>query len=222
MPTPSLLCVLTMADVPNTCSALAHQLNQANFVYAIVGGAACQLYGSRRVTEDVDIVVLPNTTASARKAIAQDPTFTVERRTKHTTRHGIRIDILSPPVMWQSNFDATTMTLEIPCVGGIKARVLHPLLLLNNKCGSISNRSGAEKKDSDYIDIVFLLRYCVRNGIRPTAGSVPNAGNHRGEYLMQERGDEDAWLTAGYDKRLGESRFTVQSALITAGSFPED
>lgn len=200
-----------MTDVRDTCSALARQLNKAGCVYAIVGGAACQMFGSGRTTKDVDIVVRAREVPKARSALRAAPNiFTIEPGTLHTSHGTVYIDILSPPTMWRGQFDESTATVQVS-FGGIQARVLHPLLLLNNKCGAIWGRS-EDKMYTDYEDIIFLLRYCVRNGLRPTANSVPNAGDKCGNLLMEEYGDEDAWIAAGYDKRLGEPRFAVQCA----------
>jgi predicted nucleotidyltransferase len=41
-------------------------LNELDVVYAIIGGSACRILGSQRVTEDVDLVIaLTETTPSA-------------------------------------------------------------------------------------------------------------------------------------------------------------
>lgn len=53
--------------------------------YAVLGGAACQLLGSGRVTEDVDFVVPKGEVKSARKLLAAEPAqFIVDKRTLHT------------------------------------------------------------------------------------------------------------------------------------------
>jgi hypothetical protein len=56
-------------DIRRACKALAALL-QDKVKYAIVGGAACQLLGSDRATDNVDIVVPPGKVVSARQLIA--------------------------------------------------------------------------------------------------------------------------------------------------------
>lgn len=53
--------------------------------YAIVGGAACLLLGSRRTTVDIDAVVIKGETKIARDKLAAQVThFSVDPKTRHT------------------------------------------------------------------------------------------------------------------------------------------
>ncbi|KAK3305115.1 uncharacterized protein B0T15DRAFT_188878 [Chaetomium strumarium] len=53
--------------------------------YAIVGGAACLMLGSARLTADVDFVVPKGRTKNARRLLRNQPDrFTVESRANHT------------------------------------------------------------------------------------------------------------------------------------------
>jgi hypothetical protein len=61
-----------------------------------------------------------------------------------------------------------TMTIQ-----GVK--ILEPTLLLDAKCGSITSRANEERKQADAGDIVFLLKYFLKNDIRLNWEHVPNA-----------------------------------------------
>ncbi|KAJ8453764.1 hypothetical protein ONZ51_g13413 [Trametes cubensis] len=167
---------------------------QAQVPYAIVGGGACILLGSHRITEDVDFVVPQNTTAAARKLLRASPAFRVDPRTCHTWHRetGLAIEIVT---MWfQRTFDARTPALVVDGV-----RVLHPVRILDAKCRSILARSALYKKNTDAHDIVFLLEYCVRNGIAVKDGDVEHAKAETIEYLIaQEMTPREAWNAAGY------------------------
>ncbi len=184
------------------CATISKQLIGTR--YAFVGGAACRLLGSDRTTNDVDIVVLRGEVPAARARIAESSEFTVEPRTRYTWFKGqthVPIDILSPPMMFRSVFDADTPTVKVER-NGVSAVVLHPIALLNAKCQSIHERP-VLKKYNDYDDIVFLLRWLAVHSIIPTADQVPNASDGNGIYLMNTFGYQDAWITAGYDCEKG-------------------
>lgn len=143
--------------------------------YAIVGGAACVLLGSRRVTKDVDFVVPKGETVEARKILKGTPNFTVEPRTAHTyykseSSKPLEIEILTPPVRFQDKFDSDT-----PTITHHNVKVLKPALLLNAKCCSILSRASDDKKASDAVDIQFLLEYHVQTKTKLTAEEVPMA-----------------------------------------------
>ncbi|KAL4908142.1 hypothetical protein BDW74DRAFT_174838 [Aspergillus multicolor] len=127
-----------------------------------------------RTTQDVDIVVLRGQAAAARQLLRASGDFDVELRTNYTTFKGIvpvDIEILAPPTMFKEAFDENT---EVVTVGKIK--VLKPALLLNAKCRTVVERSTGDKRASDALDIIFLLRYCAqRVEYLPRALEVPNA-----------------------------------------------
>ncbi|KAK2736783.1 hypothetical protein FQN57_000555 [Myotisia sp. PD_48] len=139
--------------------------------YAIIGGAACMLLGSSRYTEDIDIVVPTGQTPAARQEL-RSAGFTIEPKTLHTNYEGIEIEILAPPGLFKERYDVNTPTIEVQQV-----RVLEPALILNAKCRSILGRAKEDKKVSDSIDILFLLRWFVDNPQhpKPTVAEVPNA-----------------------------------------------
>jgi hypothetical protein len=146
--------------IPRACSALASHLNEAQGVYAIIGGGACTLLGSNRTTLDIDIVVPKDHIKTTRRLLAATTDFEVDARTLHTTYEGIDVEILAPPRMYLGDFDANTPTHNVD-VGGVSVRVLHPVILLNNKLRVIGGRATQDRKVSDYQDIVFLLSRLV-------------------------------------------------------------
>ncbi len=171
-----------------------------NRPYAIVGGAACLLLGGKRQTEDVDLVVPKNTIVEYRKLFrTPDATRlgfkTATQQPRHTF-HGqenVLIELLSPPGMFRAHFDENTPTVV---VNGI--RVLHPLILLDTKCGALISR-GESKRFTDAQDIVFLLGFCAKNRIQITTRDVPNASPESVEYLIsQDWVQREAWVNAGY------------------------
>ena len=178
--------------------------------YALIGGAALNLLGSSRVTKDVDIVVLQGkTTETKQKLLMQAPaSFTIDRRTRYLryTRSNLPVDIeiLTPPALFQEEFDEATPTVAI---GGGTTKILHPALLLNAKCRSILARSTQEQRSSDSQDIKFLLRWFVQAQSFPTASQVPNASQAFVRWFVIYFKGLDDWKNAGYDLRIGQYIF---------------
>jgi hypothetical protein len=180
--------------------------------YAIVGGAACALLGSDRSTSDVDLVVPKGDTKAARALLKSDPdSFSVDKRTQHTfyrSNPPVDIEILAPPIMFKGEFLPTTPVIFVH--GGV--RVLKPTLILNAKCNSVLDRSSSEKKDTDAQDILFLLRWCAANGVRPDCNEVPNASLDFVQWFIGVNGNEQLWTGIGFDLKEGKV-FRVYSAL---------
>lgn len=135
--------------------------------YAVLGGAACSILGSTRQTEDVDVVVPQNVTRHARAALRASSS--VESRTNHTTylfdhdttsggtqTEPIDIEILTPPSLFQDEYTSDTPVFDI---GGVC--VLHPMRILTSKCNSVVQRSSPQKRQTDIIDIKFLLNTII-------------------------------------------------------------
>ena len=185
--------------VCNTARAVGSALAQKK--YAVVGGAACVLLGSRRVTQDVDLVVPKGKTVETRNTLRNADGFTVEPGTAHTYYQSavpIAIEILTPPLLFREKFDSDTPTIVVQGVN-----ILKPALILNAKCRSVLNRSADEKKTTDAMDIQFLLEYLAETGPRPTAAEVPIASGQFFEWFTEKYGREDAWTRAGYDVDKG-------------------
>ncbi|KAI9758787.1 MAG: Aromatic/aminoadipate aminotransferase 1 [Chaenotheca gracillima] len=158
-------------------TALANCL-QDRFKWAAVGGAALIALGSRRVTEDIDIVIAPpNRLREAKSALRNDPRFTIEPRTRYTTfassilSDPIQIDFLSFPATFKGRFEESTGVTMTS--SGLK--VLQLPFLLESKCDAISERSSEAKRESDAADIMFLLNLMVQYEVRTTLATVPSA-----------------------------------------------
>ncbi|KAI1263922.1 hypothetical protein F5Y18DRAFT_391854 [Xylariaceae sp. FL1019] len=170
--------------------------------YAIVGGAACSILGSRRLTSDVDFVVPKGATKSARDLLKQQPThFDIDRRTQHTNYKSsppIEVEILTPPALFKQEFSKTT-----PIIVQQGIRILKPTLILNAKCGSILGRATEDKKRTDAADIKFLLAWCAHHKLLPSNADVPNADSGLVELFIGSFGDGHLWKNAGYDMTKG-------------------
>lgn len=165
--------------------------------YALIGGAACSMLGSRRITMDVDFVVPQGHTVPARNKLRNHPGFEVERRTNHTkyVQHGsgsIQIEILTPPGLFKSQFSAST-----PCVLVDNVRILKPTLILDAKCNSILGRGQDSKKLTDAEDIKFLLTYIAFHKI-PVGSEVPNATGEFIAWFDQVYGGKELFQNAGF------------------------
>lgn len=177
--------------------------------YAIVGGAACLVLGSSRVTADVDLVVPKGKTRDARQLLKkQQGYFSIESRTNHTAYRSmppVEVEILAPPALFQEHFDDATETIE---VNG--TRILKPALILNAKCRSILGRATQGKRNTDAEDIQFLLSWCAQNAVYPTSVEVPNASKEFVDYFIANYQGSELWYNAGYDV----SRGTVPRLLL--------
>lgn len=170
--------------------------------YAIVGGAACSMLGSQRVTCDVDVVVPQGGTRAARARLkAQETLFEVERRTNHTTFRGsppIGVEILTPPVLFKQEFTPSTPTIRVNNVP-----VLKPTLLLDAKCDAIAGRPNDGKRRTDAADIKFLLDWCARNNMRPTPEETPHITKRFVNFFIRAYGGPELWTNAGWDIKKG-------------------
>ncbi len=178
----------------------------ANEPYAVLGGAACQLLGSGRITQDVDFVVPRNTPSRILDILRQSALFHVapNRDASYVGTPGtvVHIDILSHPQRFPERYDESTPTITI---AGI--RVLHPVLILNSKCISAQKRVHDDKADNDVQDIEFLLRFINENP-SPWGGqtlpvcraTVPRATPLFIGSLVDEYPDlRPAWERVGYN-----------------------
>lgn len=160
--------------------------------------------GSTRTTQGVDFVVLRGQTPAARELLRASPHFNVEPGTKYTTckaegANGVEIEILAPPALFKENFDQDT---EVITVGNVK--VLKPALILNAKCRSILGRSTEHKRNTDAVDILFLLEFCARNPkYLPKAEEVPNANREFGQMFIAQYENQESWTRAGYNLQTG-------------------
>lgn len=151
----------SVEDILAAADAIGHYLKDRP--YAIVGGAACALLGSGRITKDVDLVVPRGETKDTGNILKNQTThFDVGKKTLHTYYKSdprVEIEILTPPSLFREPFDASTPVITVG-----NANVLKPTLLLNAKCNSILTKSTKEKKYTDATDIQF-----VSNGVTTMA-----------------------------------------------------
>jgi hypothetical protein len=149
-----------------------------DFKWALVGGAAAVALGSRRITEDIDIVIAPPARLrEAKNALRSDPRFFIDPRTRHTTFTSsispkpVDIEFLSFPGTFKAPFDESTKVMETR--SGLN--VLHLPFLLESKCRAISSRSKESKRTTDAFDIGFILEFMVKNNLRTSLDEVPSA-----------------------------------------------
>lgn len=179
----------------NAAAAVASAMESE--CYALVGGAACTMLGSPRITMDVDFVVPQGQTRAARSKLRNNPAFQVEARTNHTYyvqagSNPVEIEILAPPALFKDQFSTST-----PYVLVNNVKILSPILLLNAKCGSILQRASDEKKYTDALDIEFLLRYIAQSGLS-VGSEVPNASREFITWFVNSHGGKQAFQNAGF------------------------
>ncbi|EEP77344.1 predicted protein [Uncinocarpus reesii 1704] len=172
--------------------------------YAVIGGAACMLLGSPRITQ-VDFVVPTGRMGAARQELRNAGVFTIQSGTLHTYYQGVAIEILEPPALFKERYDAETPTMEVEHV-----RILKPALILNAKCRSILGRASEGKKGTDAEDILFLLQWFVDNPQhpKPTAAEVPNATKEFHDWFTAiycpSPKDKALWPQAGFKISTGK------------------
>ncbi|KAL2259614.1 hypothetical protein VTK26DRAFT_6654 [Humicola hyalothermophila] len=85
--------------------------------YAVVGGAACSVLGSERVTSDVDFVVPQGGTKAARALLRGfEQLFEIEKRTNHTyykSTPPVEVEILTPPALFKQPFGPETPVIKV-------------------------------------------------------------------------------------------------------------
>jgi hypothetical protein len=202
-PIPSPGAYQTQVAVRDAACAIGAALRQTK--YAVIGGAACMLLGSRHFTGSVDFVVPTGQTGAARQELRNAGVFTIEPGTLHTYYQQVEIEILEPPALFKEPYNAETPTVEVQQV-----RVLKPALILNAKCRSILGRANEDKKITDAADILFLLRWFVNNPQhpKPTAAEVPNATKQFYDWFTATHGTSEEkkalWEQAGFKSSTGK------------------
>nr|POE62243.1 hypothetical protein CFP56_70630 [Quercus suber] len=208
--------------VQKACAHVALALGQTK--YALVGGAACQILGSPRVTEDIDFVVPKGSVNSARRLLAAAKNeFTVEPRTLHTfykTSPPVEIEILSPPGTFKEDFDQDTSTVAVR-IEGASVHVLNPVLILNAKCRSVLGRASEEKKLTDASDIQFLLEYLAKAGTFPSSQQLPNVSKEFVTWFADNYGGTQLWINARYDFSIGKLQYIPPTITFHANKSTE-
>lgn len=164
--------------------------------YAIIGGAALVALGStQRTTEDVNILVNPETTTSIKNLLSQTPNFSIDKRTRLLQYSpNIRIDVLTPSL---AKIPETEISQAITTKDGVK--VVNPTTLLNYKISSAYTRSSEGKKMTDWMDVSYLVNYHVQMGMQLTPGMVSNATYEAFNDLSMWTGNvtEEEWKYIG-------------------------
>ena len=147
--------------------ALASCLS-GDFKWVLVGGAAAVALGSRRITEDIDIVIAPPARLrEAKNVLRSDPRFFIDPRTRYTTFTSsislkqVEIELLLFPGIFKVPFNKLTKVMKTR--SGLN--VLYLLFLLKSKYRAISSRSKESKRTTDAFDIGFILEFMVKNNL---------------------------------------------------------
>lgn len=85
-------------DVYETLRALVRRLDEERLDYAVIGAMALAAHGYRRFTEDVDILLRPETLATFRDrllGLGYLPAFSEARKTFRDTRTGVKIEVMT-------------------------------------------------------------------------------------------------------------------------------
>jgi len=85
-------------DVYETLRALVARLNEAGLEYAVIGGMALTAHGYRRFTEDVDILMRPETLGRFREkfvGLGYVPAFAAASKSFRDARTGIKVEVMT-------------------------------------------------------------------------------------------------------------------------------
>jgi hypothetical protein len=85
-------------DVYETMRALVKRLEQEGLDYAVIGAMALNAHGYRRFTEDVDILLRPETLARFQERLSglgYLPAFSDAKKTFRDTRTGVKIEVMT-------------------------------------------------------------------------------------------------------------------------------
>jgi hypothetical protein len=85
-------------DVYETLRALAARLSEEDLEYAIIGGMALTAHGYRRFTEDVDILMTPETLRRFREkfvGLGYAPLFAGASKSFRDTQTGVKIEVMT-------------------------------------------------------------------------------------------------------------------------------
>ena len=143
-------------SLPYIARVIDYQLG--NLKYAIIGGAACFLLGSTRMTRDFDIIVRDGLKKEAMAMLARNRELfgSAQEGMWVNTEDGGRynLDVIEPSQIHQ-RFNGD----EVIKVQGVN--VLHPSLLLEYKQYSYAHRDAGRQasKNTDAMDLQFLTRY---------------------------------------------------------------
>jgi len=84
-------------DVYETLRRLGTRLEEVGLVYAVVGGMALVAHGYRRFTEDVDLLMTPETLHRFKDelvGLGYVPTFAAASKSFRDTQNGVKVEVL--------------------------------------------------------------------------------------------------------------------------------
>ncbi|KAK6527953.1 hypothetical protein TWF281_009213 [Arthrobotrys megalospora] len=166
-------------NIIETASKLSIVLKKAGIAHAIIGGAAGNLLGSERSTQDVDVLVTPPAIQVREAILRNSDRFTVAPNMKlvHTSESGtiVPIEILKdgPEATLRMPELSSTPILEVDQIP-----VVHPSMLICMKLNrwswmSESTRDQSRvKADNDRHDIMFMLHWLAEKGEKITFEGV--------------------------------------------------
>jgi hypothetical protein len=85
-------------DVYETLRALTDRLKKEGLDYAVIGGMALVAYGYRRFTEDVDILMTPETLSRFKEkfsGLGYVPAFATASKTFRDTQTGVKVEVMT-------------------------------------------------------------------------------------------------------------------------------
>jgi len=85
-------------DVYETLRALTTRLKEEGLDYAVIGGMALVAYGYRRFTEDVDILMTPETLSRFKEkfsGLGYIPAFSTASKSFRDTRTGVKVEVMT-------------------------------------------------------------------------------------------------------------------------------
>ena len=172
-PQPILPAPIMSSPIFDAINTLSRVLEELNVTYAILGGAACLILGSQRITNDIDLVIgLTDTVQSADelvKTLCKRSEFVALRvygveipaLKCDDSRSNVPLEIFDPE-LWKAQAPHFTRVaedrVEYTLPSGTTTYIFPPTWLLREKMCTIQRRghTGSLKFDTDSADIHFL------------------------------------------------------------------
>ena len=164
--------MLIAPTISDAIEIVSTALNELDVVYAIIGGSACRILGSQRVTEDVDLVIaLTETTPSAEdlvNALCQRENF-VETPAVKLNESEFRVEVFDSNE-WVTQYPhysrVTQDRVENTLPSGTTTYIFSTTWLLREKIHAMHQRGhpGTHKFETDLADIAFLASLIQPNG----------------------------------------------------------
>ncbi|KAK6517971.1 hypothetical protein TWF506_005138 [Arthrobotrys conoides] len=159
-------------EIVNAAMELSSILTKAGVAHAIIGGAAVNMLGSNRLTEDVDILVEPPAIQHRELLLSSSNSFSMsELKLAYTSKSGavIPIGILEGG---SKSFIRMPKLTNTPTLKVDKTPVVHPAMLVCMKIlrwGWMSDSTRPQslaKAQGDFDDILSMLELLAERGER--------------------------------------------------------